>query len=199
MTDLEYHNECCCLFADGVRDIHCIKRYYNVADYDNDEFKTIAICNELVRVKVREFIYRNGDNNYIKQYVASDIIESIIQENINIQSTVERWHYYGNDLFDSTVGVTVVDRPNIYRNFSLKEALDLYLNGNNMITQPLLNTVDNYLNNNIYKKYKNKYADLIRIIKKLRKSYGEERTLLTTELFVNIHKLNIKNYETRKC
>jgi len=198
MTDLEYHNECCCLFADGVRDIHCIKRYYNVADYDNDEFKTIAICNELVRVKVREFIYRNGDNNYIKQYVVSDIIESIIQENINIGSTVKRWQL-GNDLFDTTVEVAVVERPNIYRTFTLKEALDLYLNRNNMIAQPLLNTVDNYLNNNIYKKYKNKYADLIRIIKKLRKSYGEERTLLTTELFVNIHKLNIKNYETGKC
>ena len=198
MTDLEYHNECCCLFADGVRDIHCIKRYYNVADYDNNEFKTIAICNELVRVKVREFIYRNGDNNYIKQYVVSDIIESIIQENINIGSTVKRWQL-GNDLFDTTVEVAVVERPNIYRTFTLKEALDLYLNRNNMIAQPLLNTVDNYLNNNIYKKYKNKYADLIRIIKKLRKSYGEERTLLTTELFVNIHKLNIKNYETGKC
>ena len=198
MTDLEYHNECYCLFADGVRDIHCIKRYYNVADYDNDEFKTIAICNELVRVKVREFIYRNGDNNYIKQYVVSDIIESIIQENINIGSTVKRWQL-GNDLFDTTVEVAVVERPNIYRTFTLKEALDLYLNRNNMIAQPLLNTVDNYLNNNIYKKYKNKYADLIRIIKKLRKSYGEERTLLTTELFVNIHKLNIKNYETGKC
>ncbi len=198
MMDLQYHNECCCLFAEGVRDIKCIKRYYNVADYDNDKFKTIAICNELVRVKVREFIYRKGDNSYIKQYVVSDIIESIIQENINIQSTVKRWHYYGNDLFDATLYVSVVERPNIYRTFSLKEALDLYLNGNNMISQPLLYAVENYLNNIIYKKYKTKYADLIRIIKKLRKSYGEQRTLLTTELFVNIHKLNIKNYETCK-
>jgi hypothetical protein len=199
MMDLQYHNECCCLFAEGVRDIKCIKRYYNVADYDNDEFKTIAICNELVRVKVREFIYRNGDNKHIQHYIASDIIESIIQENINIQSTVKRWQSSGNDLFDSKVYVLVVERPNIYRTFSLKEALDLYLNGNNMITPPLLDTVDSYLNNIIYKKYKNKYVDLIRIIKKLRKSYGEERTLLTTELFVNIHKLNIKNYETGKC
>jgi hypothetical protein len=52
-----YHGECCHIFSDDIHSPDCIRRYYEITPL-RGERKRIIICNEWLRLKVRENAYK---------------------------------------------------------------------------------------------------------------------------------------------
>lgn len=74
-----YHGECCHIFSDDIRSSDCIRRYYEITPL-RGERKRIIVCNEWLRLKVRENAYKWKDNYFRTLRTYEDTIEEIVNE-----------------------------------------------------------------------------------------------------------------------
>lgn len=187
-----YHEECGCLFADNIRSDECRKRYYTVRDLENQDTKQIVICNEYIRLMLNEYQIGKRFVGYnTRQYKVERIIEEIIGEYVNIGNAV---YSRGNDLTDVSINFVVCERPWICRTINLVPALEMIREGNFMIYEETFNAIKNYLERTTYKKYKTKYADTMRLLRKAQSFIGsKQREIVINSMFNNILQMQIKD------
>jgi hypothetical protein len=191
-NDITYHNECNCIYASGVRSDECKKRYYDVFDLENSEYKTIGICSETIRLEAQRI--KHEESGWNIRYRIDQFIESIIGQYIHIYNDGHAVN--GNDLFDRKVTVTLCNRPYMRHIITVKNSLKLMLDGNHYVRGPLFNQINDYLVNTTFKKYKTKYKESIAICKSFEKGHvfgTKERELKVTKLFNNILEFKTKN------
>jgi len=188
-----YHQECACLFTQDVMSDRCLKRFYRVRDVKNDNFKRIAICNEYVRLRVNNLIA--ADEYRCENYLAREAVEQILSEHVEIKKrNTLIFGYQNNDLLESDVSICVCDRPYITSYYNVREAAKMAINGNRIITQPLMDYISNYLERMQYKKYKTRYKLINSLMKKIEREYDDQtRSLMINEMFIELWKMDINN------
>ena len=78
-----YHGECCHIFSDDIHNPDCIRRYYEITPL-RGERQRIIVCNEWLRLKVRENAYKwSGDCRAYRPY------EYTVQEIVNVYFPVD--------------------------------------------------------------------------------------------------------------
>ena len=198
-----HHKECCCYFAYGTQDEDCKKRYYTITDLDYNT-TTLAVCNEYIRVRIGEM--RNSEESkYGRMYIVDQVIRGIIIEEIKDlegfdlkHSFLGDWVYNSSnkyDLGDRNISIEICQRPSVYINFSIVNAIEyLKETSNYKLKKEVKHELKDYLSTIRYKKYKTRYSDIIRMINKLDNCYGEEQTELAyNEIFLKILEYKIKN------
>lgn len=188
-----YHKECCCLHGDSdIKSSLCNKRYYNIYSIEDNEHKTIIVCNEYIRLKLNERNHLKCRISYI------DFMKDIISNYAKIGFKIER-DLNNNDILNHKVFIDVCERPRLWSYITIKECLtsieDMSETSQRewIIRDKLYYAIDSYLSSNsLYKKYKTKYAEAIRINKRLKNSYGTKREIELINLFNCIFKIKIK-------
>lgn len=187
------HTECACLENYDSLDDRCLKRTFFVCDIKNSTYKYISVCNEFLRLKLKQ----ENPSSYSYSYFKIDNVLVDIFRNYMYVPEFKNQYGGGNDIINSYITYNVCERPSIYRYIPIMDAIEMVLNSRNyLLDEPLFNNISYYLERVTYKKYKTKYADCKRLMNKIKRSYNEERENLITELFIKIYELNIKNYET---
>ena len=175
-----YYGECCHIFSDDITSSDCIRRYYDIADpLDNINLRLI-VCNEHLRLMVREYKFKNPDlnNYYCYEHTVCNIIESVIKSKYRIEYGLDIWHNYaGTDTcIDPLVSYPVCKRPYILKYNKLSELITYMteIAGNNgwynfdvifdSINSTLINLGRHYQR---YAKYKKYHNDIFKIIGKL--------------------------------
>ena len=74
-----YHGECCHIFSDDIRSSDCIRRYFEITPL-RGEMKRIIVCNEWLRLKVRENAYKWGNDYYRGCRPYEYTVEEIVHE-----------------------------------------------------------------------------------------------------------------------
>jgi hypothetical protein len=111
-----YHGECHHIFTDDIRGNDCIKRYFTVYDYLKNKELIIAVCNEALRLEVREFNL-NRDwyyNSYLR------ISEKIISEYIPIKDIRNK----NLNIFNPSFSIKVCNRPFLTTDVYLFDAIE---------------------------------------------------------------------------
>lgn len=189
-----YHEECNCLFASNIRDNECVKRYYKVYDVDKNCFKNIIICNEHIRLMLKkEHFELTKKNPYYfmnRVFEVDRIVENIIGKYINISSCAS---IQSNDFLERYISINICDRPYIWRNIKMTDALEMALNTNRIVRTKVVEEIRSYIDNS-YKKYKSKYAEVDRLCNQLNKVFlKEEVEIIVNEILVKLIELKIKS------
>lgn len=190
------HTECGCIEND-IRSESCLKRVFFVTDIENSNYKYISVCNNFLRLKIQ---YKKRLNNSSSYYVVDEVLKEVFSQYVKIY-TWENSRTFGNpnEIFETYITYEICSRPYILGYMSFKDALYLCLDKENyMVSDLVFEKVREYLDNIRYKKYKTKYKECLSIIRKIKKSYGDEKRTLIHTLFTIIFELNIKIYETSK-
>lgn len=185
------HNECGCLFTEGINDPQCLKRSYRVYDVVSGRYSNISICNEYIRLLINK--------KYLSPFdLEREILRPIFEE--HIKSFNDGGYYFNrsNDLTSTCVSFTYCDRPFMYSHINIIKAIQICLDnphGYWDFKHEVFTAIKDYLNKNTYQKYKTKYKKCIAICNTLIKKfhYQEDREILILELFTIINELNIKN------
>ncbi len=194
--DVVYHQECSCLFSNGVEEDECLKRYYTVVDVENCTTKTIAICNETIRLKIAQkkaeyLIKDKAVIYYINNRVL--LVESIIEDIISkYVCTTSITPVNDNDIFNRVISVKICERPYMYRYIPMKDAMEMSMNYNHYVSESVIRELKSYLSNHLYKKYKTKYKKALSLINRLNRCYGEQKELVMNEILLSILEMNIK-------
>ena len=165
----------------------------DVFDLENEEYKTIAICSEVIRLEAQRIRHQEGSYGNMK-YKIDVFIESIIGDYIKIYN--DGYRIEGNDLFDMKIHVKMCTRPYMSHDINVKNALELMVNGSYSIRRPLFNQVHHYLLNTTYKRYKTKYKECISICESFERgsiSGSEADCIKVNKLLNNILQFKIKN------
>lgn len=120
-----YYGECHHIFCDDIRTESCIKRYYEVFDINDFKVKIIAICNEFVRLKVREKHFANDYKYYNTPYEA--VICEIIMNQLEINQHWRHYQYIRIDVnnIDPVIMYCVCERPPMFCEVKLSHAITL--------------------------------------------------------------------------
>ena len=194
MEETIYHNECSCLFADSIKDEMCLKRYYCIHDVRKDEYKTIVICNEHIRLLLHQKIHENKNKSDVDAYIVTEIVREIISKYVNIKDPGFGCNIGNNELINRRVYFEICSRPYMIASLSVRECvINVIEKGKNRtIEERLFQVIKEYLSEEIYKKYKTKYKECFIIMRKIKNTYRiAERNILYNELFIKIYELNI--------
>lgn len=190
------HTECGCLNANDVFDENCRKRYLLIKDVYKGEYFYLGICNQYIGLLLQEKKIEMGYANFHQSYEYANIIENILNEYIEDITP----HYYRtngnqNDIANRYLRFTVCDRPWISTSINVIDAIGLVTKKRNyIIEEKLWNDIENYLtSSHIYNKYKTKYRDCFKLIRKIKHTYGSEKEVIINELFLKIYEMNINH------
>jgi len=188
-TELIYHDRCCCLNTDSnPNHYECRKRYYHIYDVVNQKYINIAVCNDLIRLEMaknRVEVY-NGRASY------EDVVHDIVNEHVCV-SGFKIYNGNDNDLFSRHITIEACSRPYMYHSISIIDAIEIG-KSNDVVKEACFDSIKDYLNTNLYKKYKTKYAKCIKLCNNLKKYMSqEERAIMINELFNSILELKIKS------
>lgn len=194
------HDECNCLISNGIFDDKCIKRYFRVLDLNDFKHKYIGFCNEYLRLRIRKAQVEFEKKYYYDSHVriAKDVIENELK-NYCVNKNYEEHCLFTNnvkDLLTSKIHFVICENPFVYQVFSLQDAINLYLDFPyvSSIEKKIYETINNYLQNIQYIKYKTKYKKLIAMNNKISKFIlQDERETFMLELFTEILKFKINN------
>lgn len=196
------HNECGCLFANGIEDPQCLKRYYIVSDYEKCEYVKIIICNEHLRLKVAEYRH-NNKSSYLYPDDVGKILANIFSNYVNIYDGVgynftTRYTHYNKtlDISKYYVNLTLCDRPNVKINMPLLSAIEILRTGKrwfNNLDSRILEEVKFYLENHVKNKVaRTKYEKIIRQSNAITKEWDSDlREIKINELFISILELKL--------
>ena len=114
---LIYYGDCQHYFCDDVRSSFCIKRYIDVVNCDKQEYR-IAICNDYIRLKIKENDINNC-NGYYNGYhkVISDIVFELVPNSYNRNHIISK--------INPEYQYKICDRPYLTRYVDLFTAVGL--------------------------------------------------------------------------
>lgn len=196
MREKIIHTECDCLWADGVFDDNCRKRWFDVTDIENGKHIYIGVCNQHLGIlinkrKMEEDVFYLSDyRSYWYESVVRDVISNYI--NVGNYGFVEA---NTNDISNKHITFTICVKPHIVRSINILDCIEMYLNGtyNYALKQKLLNTIKNYLtDSNIYKKYKTKYKECLVLLNRLDKKITFNKDEILNQIFINILEMNAR-------
>lgn len=201
-----YHEKCCCLHIENVKNDLCLKRYYTVFDIEKGQHIILHICNELIRclINKRKHILNKcsyKDRVFYTPHIYSDVIESIVSEYVNIDSVSMFGSCYDkNNLLNQIISVQILEKPYMSRNIYLKDLVFIqHVNNNIFLKDLMLNVVSRYLINMFSKKYISRYRNMRKLINEIRITWErEEKNVMINDLFLLIYNLNIKENGTSK-
>jgi len=203
-VEVMYHEKCCCLDADGIRDNKCLKRYYIIYDFKKDINIQLYVCNETIRLMMNNEMKKDQkiDRSYYyypkeKSFFYEKAIMNIIREHIYFNSEYSIYRSsMSNDLFDKYVPVQVCDRPRLYNHIPITKALDyIFEDGYHSLTEDVLRVILEYMKNITYKKYKTRYQNVLSKVKKLNRNIflkDEERQIIINEIMLEVFKTKVK-------
>lgn len=188
------HNQCGCIFSNGIEDENCLKRYYIVSDYEKSEKVKIVICNEYLRLKVAEY---KQNNKYIINL--DDILLPIFSQYVNIYKG-NTWEYYGGktiDISNYTINLPLCEQPKINIKMHILDAIELIRLGSktfNDIDKRVLNAINYYLEYHVKNKVaRTKFEKISVLAKAISKEWNSEiRDIKINELFISILELKAK-------
>ena len=187
-TELKYLGDCEHLFCDDIQHKDCLKRYFDVEDVTNGKTTRIAICSDYIRLLYyKKFKEKNNHDFTYSQQSRKYMIEEVIEDLIKKELPYTNYNYAGNcsvsNFLDIRVSRMVCERIYLYTSFSLKEALEFYLNGNYYLLGEIKYQIRNFINkNHKYKKHKSIIERLNKIINKLDTGMVNELLVLILEL-----------------
>lgn len=182
--DAVYHNECSCLFAQNVEDEKCLKRFYHLYDYKKNCFVKLFICNETIRLKLNQRRIKL-DSEYISEYQIDQVLIDIFEQYVFINNGWE--NKMNNDLLSKPINITICSRPFVWFQLNIVDAIEKYLeNGSIILYDKISNHILSYMESITYKKYKSKYEFIRKKLNKMKYMYGDEKSILMNEIFVEI-------------
>jgi len=121
MEDI-YYGQCEHLFTDDIRSSDCVKRYYEITPLHGDT-KKIIVCNEYLKLKVRENTIKwRKDYRHYRAY--EDTIEEIVNEFIPVSDS----SFYNKNTFNKinpSFDYCVCQRPYITSKIKLFDAVKI--------------------------------------------------------------------------
>jgi len=194
------HNECGCSICNDPSDPKCLKRYFDLFDYRTGKDFRLFVCNNLIRLKINNKEFESGNRfNYSFNYSHhNDVIKDLVSEYVPYTNLADLYfrggvNYNANDLIQRRLSVTICDRPYLSHQMSLIEAVDLYFNNKSIkLLEQIHSCFLEYINKSLYKKYKTKYATILKMIKKLDQSQYLDKENIINEIVLEILKFKIK-------
>jgi hypothetical protein len=187
------HNKCGCIESSGVKDPKCLKRRYVVEDIKRGKSIDIFICNEYLRLMLQQ------DKHYswfAKKYAVHDVLKEIFKEYVHVEDFwIQRLGVSNkNDIANQYITYTLCDRPYIYSTISFLDAVEACCQNKyyGRLTYMVVDKFEDYINKNEYKKYKSKYAEAGRLVRKIGRCFSNEREMLIQELLILLLKLKTK-------
>jgi hypothetical protein len=192
-----YGSECACLFANGTVEDNCLKRYYTVLNVERQDHDTIAICNDYVRLKIKERIHTGG-GGYGRVNDAMVVIEQILIDELKLDETLfnqrSRFANRNNELFDRNIHIVLLDKPFLHATYSMKKAIKIAMTGNYYMKKKVVEVIKDYVNTMTHKKYITRYKSLPSILKEIDCTYNTDNLeFLFMKLLNTILEINIKN------
>lgn len=179
-----YHNECSCLLVNNVEDDKCLKRYYHLYDYKKNKFIKLFICNETIRLKLNNERIKL-DSMYTGKYQIDKVLIDIFKQYVYINNGWD--NKMNNDLLSKHINITICSRPFVWFNLDIVDAIEKYLeNDSILLYNEISNHILSYMKSITYKKYKTKYEFIKKKLNKMRYMYGDEKSILMNEIFVEI-------------
>lgn len=186
------HPKCGCVLSSGIDDPHCLKRSYIINDLLNGMMVKIFICNEYLRLKLKSYVDSNGGFNPNNSDFLI-VLEYIIRQHVNFyKSTVLRRSY---DFMNKELSYELCRRPFILAHIPLKEAvIECSKQHYNVALQEMVvAALKEYLEDDMtYKKYKTKYTEAHKLVKKIGRTCGDEKAIVIHELFTLLLTLKSK-------
>lgn len=115
-----YYGECHHMFSDDIRSSDCLHRYFDIHDLENNHYRLI-VCNEYLRLKVREDHFKNNWHRYERCYIG--VVEDILLD-------VYPYNYKLKDIssnINPILRYAICERPYIIRSIDLFNALNIVL------------------------------------------------------------------------
>jgi len=190
------HNECGCSICNDPSDPKCLKRYFDLFDYRTGKDFRLFVCNNLIRLKINNKEFELG--NRIEYNIHKKVISDLIYQYVPYYESLGLYFrggvsYNGNDLIQRRITVCVSERPYLFHEMSLSDAVELYFNNNSRKLLKQIHSVFRcYADNFIYKKYKTKYATILKMIKQLDNYHYEDKGDIINEIVLEILKFKIK-------
>lgn len=169
------------------------RRYLRVYDPRADNYATLNLCNEWLRLKVQEGIHQGHEWSIAPRYVASDIIEKLVFDHLEIKTHKRPY----NDFSINYVNMYFCERPYISGYVSMKDAIEWCLaNHRSDVFWSVHNQVTRWCERNErFKKHKSNCATIKLLLNKLKHLYRpEDKEPIINELFLII--LKIQTNET---
>lgn len=194
--ELVFHGECHHIFSDDIRSSSCIKRYFEIHEPLNGKFTRIAVCNEYLRLKVRELEYSNTKPYWINDPYSYyfHVVKEIISE------------YTGDLIWIPTYGTKtnpilrfpVCKRPYIYSEYKFSDVLKIIIDREEYISTSFqrlifssIRKIAEYLLT--FKKYKKEETRINVLLNRLQKQpyFSDYNYADLTELFLLMYQLQL--------
>ena len=202
-TEKEYFGDCEHPWSNGIEDKSCLKRYFKINDFNKDKSYTLIVCNEYIKLKMKEWSANTQFNPYIRneaEYKYQEIIESIIREKTEINTGLGGLMAKRNNI-NPKVTFYVCKRPYIYYTVSFYEWLKKLATTKNRVIytelyyklESAFYQITDYMIR--YVKYKSDHQK----IKSLRNNFSEisdntpKSIDMISEIIKLLNKYNIKN------
>lgn len=197
LEDIEtiYHGKCEHFDCNNIRSRLCIKRYYFPYNLRTGKQFKLAICNEFIKLKFHEFYGKIKDSSYRSRAYDLHVKEIITQSILEASGCFnEATYLIGREFDDNIIYVDICFKPKVRFAVNIIEGLELYLNGHRALAPELNYKLRRWVDEIYqYKKYKTKYSEIIRLIKKI-SIYGkvEGENEIINDIFIKILELKTK-------
>lgn len=188
---LKYIGDCEHLFCSDIESEKCLKRYFLVYDPFKNEYYRYAFCSDYLRLLIHQDLnkgtYYNPYEN--RSWIAKNVIGCLIQNDIGFDDS-GRVHNDNVPFLEKIVRITVCDKADLSACFTLKEAMDLFLeNKSRIVLEEIIYTIRQVIENySRYKKYKTTLEKLNPLYRKLLHSDADPAVILSQIiiLFINL-------------
>lgn len=137
--EIRYSGECSCLYRS------CTPRYYNIVDLDRGFMYVVRICNEFIRLKIREKYINSRntigvsstfveitENSFIQKDLVmkyhDELLSDILIDEFHISHNRPYTYYKRSRSLDLNVRTFINKKHGIEKHYNISNAIDIFLN-----------------------------------------------------------------------